>query len=255
MESTDLDVKPYGTVLVKAKEIMDFLFTYPTPPTLAEISTGLSASKPTTLKILTTMDMLGLVRRDEQTKQYYLGTQLIAYAQKAIDSFDIAGIAQPYLHELRDATGETINLGIVRNEQIILIDKLESPTSIKLQSTIGGGMHMYSSAMGKAVLATYTPEHLAAYLNTHPLTPVTPHTLVEDEALRINLAHIRQTGVSKDNEENETEVFCLGATLQKNGRLYGAFSISTPKYRLPKARQAKFEKLLLATQTAIQAAL
>lgn len=255
MQESDAPVKPYGTVLIKAKDILDFLFARPDAPTLSDISTGLHASKPTTLKILTTMDMLGLVRRDSITKQYYLGTQLVAYAQKALASFDISNIARPFLQELRDQTGETINLGVIRDEKIVLIEKLESPASIKLQSTIGGTMNMYSSAMGKAVLSTYSRDHLKEYFESHQLQPITNYTITSQSKLIQNLKTIEETGVSIDNEENEPDVFCLGATIRKNDRIYGALSISTPKYRLPKERQTQFVRLLLNAQHSIENAL
>jgi DNA-binding IclR family transcriptional regulator len=126
--------KPYGTVLIKAKDILDYLMKADDPPSLADMSAALSSSKPTILKILNTLDMIGFVRRDESTKRYYLGTELIPYAQKALDSFDIAKVARPFLENLRDETNETINLGIVRNDKIVLVEKLESPNSIKLES-------------------------------------------------------------------------------------------------------------------------
>ena len=245
-------VKPYGTVLIRAKDILDYLLASSTPPTLAEISSGLSTSKPTTLKILSTMDMLGLVRRDDRTKQYFIGTQLIAYAQKALASFDIAAVARPFLTKLRDETGETVNLGIVRDEKIVLIEKLESPNSIKLQSTVGGEMEMYCSAMGKAVLATYPKEQVKQYLAQHELLPMTGKTITSESKLQQNLRQVQQVGISVDNEENESDVFCLGATLRKGNQLFGAFSISTPKYRLPKERQMEFVRLLLNTQHTIE---
>lgn len=135
---------------------------------------------------------------------------------------------------------------------MILVEKLESPTSIKLQSTIGGSMNMYSSAMGKAVLATYDAKELQAYFKSHKLTPMTPHTITTPTKLQQDLKTIQELGVAIDNEENEEEVYCLGAALQKNGELYGAFSISTPKYRLPKERRAAFVRLLLDTRHAIE---
>ncbi|WP_203662797.1 IclR family transcriptional regulator [Lacticaseibacillus sp. 53-4] len=247
--------KPYGTVLIKANEILDYLLHTQDAPSLAQISAGLGMAKPTAQKILTTMNQLGMVRRDDQTKRYYIGTQMIAYAQKAIASFDIAGAARPFLQKLRDETGETINLGVLRDSKIVLIEKLESPTSIKLQSIIGGTMNLYSSAMGKAVLATYTQSQLRKYFDATKLTPLTPYTITSQTKLQADLKQIQQTGVSIDNEENESEVFCLGATIHKNHQLYGAFSISTPKYRLPKERRTEFVRLMLNTQHAIEAAL
>lgn len=247
--------KPYGTVLIKANNILQYLLECPEPQTLAEISKGMKAAKPTTLKILNTLELLGWVHRDSLTKQYFLGTQLITYADKALKSIDIAKIAYPYLQKLRDETQETINLGILRDQKVILIQKLESPQSIKLQSTIGGTMNLYSSAMGKAILATFTTQQLNDYLSTHDLKALTSNTLTSSTKLRKNIGLIKQTGFAMDSQENEPDVFCIGATIKKGTRLYGAFSISTPSYRLPEERKNKFVRLLLNTQAEIENAI
>lgn len=215
----------------------------------------MGVAKPTTLKILNTMEMLGWVRRDDLTKQYYLGTQLITYADKALQSIDIAKIAHPFLQKLRDETQETINLGILRDQKVFLVEKLESPQSIKLQSTIGGSMNLYSSAMGKAILATYSPQELRNYMSNQDFKVLTPNTIVSAAKLRKNINLIRETGFSMDDEENEEDVFCLGATIRKADRLYGAFSISTPTYRLSEDRKNKFVRLLLNTKAEIEEAL
>lgn len=255
MNKKETNEKPYGTVLLRASDILNYLLQVESPPTLADISTALSFSKPTTLKILNTLELLHWVRRDDETKQYFLGTQLISLGDKALSSMDLVKIVHPYLAKLCDETQETINLGIVENEHIVLIDKIESPMSVKLHSIIGGQMNLYSSSMGKAVLATYSPDHLKNYLDAHSLNALTPHTITSSKKLLENIDLIKQTGFSMDDEENEPDVFCLGATIKKGNRLYGAFSISTPVYRLPEDRKNKFVRLLLNTQEAIEKAL
>lgn len=244
--------KPYGTVLLKANDILEYLLKCDDPQTLAEISEGMGVAKPTTLKILNTLELLGWVRRDELTKQYSLGTQLITYADKALESLDIAKIARPFLQKLRDETQETINLGILRDQKVFLLQKLESPQSIKLQSTIGGSMNLYSSAMGKAILATFSPQELQSYINSHDFKQLTPNTINSAAKLRKDINLVKQTGFAMDNRENEPDVFCIGATIKKGDRLYGAFSISTPVYRLPEERKNKFVRLLLNTQAEIE---
>jgi len=244
--------KLYGTVLIKAKEILDFILSSTRPPTLLDISQGVDQSKPTVLKILTTLSALNFVRRDDDTKRYYLGTQLLAYADKALTSFDIRSVALPDLTQLRDRTGETINLGVLANNRIALIDKLESSSSIKLKSIVGGTMNMYSSAMGKALLAQYTPEQLDDYLAANKLQPLTTNTIVTQAALRQNLKQIQQVGISIDDEENEPEVFCIGVPLMKDNQIYGAFSVSTPKYRIDTTRQKELIHLILNTQRKIE---
>lgn len=245
--------KMYGTALIKGKEILDFLETCNHAPSLAEITEGTSASKPTTLKLLTTMAALRLVRRDEESKRYYLGPQLIAYGEKAAMSFDIAAVAGPYLRELRDETAETINLGVVSDGRVLLIEKLESPTSIKLRSVIGGTMPLYSSAMGKAILADYEAPLLKQYFSQHELKSVTPNTITTQERLLADLETVHERGVAIDNEENEVDVYCLGAVLRREGHIMGAFSVSAPKYRINEARRESFIQAILRTRRAIEA--
>ncbi len=156
------DSKPklYGTVLIKAKTILDAILKSETAPNLNEISKLSGISTPTTLKILTTLEALHFIRRDRESRRYYLGTQFLTYGQKASESFDVRSIAHDALVKLRDATSETVNLGICQDDHVVLLEKLESPLSIKLKSTIGGQMNLYSSSMGKAILAQYSDDEL-----------------------------------------------------------------------------------------------
>lgn len=247
-----IDEKLYGTALIKGKAILDFILACDHAPTLAEITAGTAASKPTTLKLLTTLSALQLVRREEVGKRYYLGTQMLSYGEKAADSFDITALARPYLQQLRDETGETVNLGVVSDGHIVLIEKLETPNSIKLRSVIGGTMHMYSSAMGKAILAEYQAPLLSQYFAHHELKHVTAHTLTTQAALRADLKTVAQTGVGIDDEETEPGVFCIGAALKRNAHIMGAFSVSSPKYRLTPERRDEFVQAILHTQQAIE---
>ncbi|MCI1987252.1 MAG: IclR family transcriptional regulator [Lactobacillus sp.] len=246
------DDKLYGTALIKGKAILDFILACDHAPTLAEITAGTTASKPTTLKLLTTLAVLQLVRREEDSKRYYLGTQMLSYGEKAADSFDITAIARPYLQQLRDETGETVNLGVVSDGHIVLIEKLETPNSIKLRSVIGGTMHMYSSAMGKAVLAEYQAPLLHQYFANHELKHVTPHTLTTQATLRADLQTVTKSGVGIDDEETEPGVFCIGAVLKRGTHIMGAFSVSSPKYRLTPQRRDDFVQEILRTQKAIE---
>ena len=243
--------KLYGTALIKGKAILDFILTCDHAPSLAEITAGTSASKPTTLKLLTTLAALSLVHREEETKRYYLGTQMLSYGEKAAATFDITRLARPYLSALRNETGETVNLGVVSDGQIVLIEKLESPNSIKLSSVIGGTMPMYCSAMGKAVLAAYPEVLLDNYFAQHKLKAITPQTLTTQAAVRADLQRVQTTGVGIDDEETEPDVYCLGATLRRGEHIIGAFSVSSPKYRLTPLHRDQFVAAILRTQAAI----
>ncbi len=241
----------YGGVLLKAKEIMDFIAKAENPPTLKEISLGVTISKPTVFKILQTLNYCGYVRREGSEKQYYLGTIFLEYADKATTTFNIKTVAEPYLTTLRNSTNETINLGIVEDNTITLLEKLESPTSVKLVSRVGGKMNMYSSSMGKTILASYPEEKLNNYLIKTPLRALTPNTITDQKKLRASLKEIQEKGYAIEDAENQLDIICVGFPLIKRGKIYGAFSVSAPSYRVDQADLRKFIQAGQATQSAI----
>ncbi|MDB1552670.1 IclR family transcriptional regulator [Latilactobacillus sakei] len=246
------ETKSYGTVLIKAKQILDYLMDQPAGQTLKEISDGLQSTKSTTLKVLATMCELNLLWRSENDKRYFLGSELIGYGQKALSEFDIKNIAVPYLQELRDETGETVHLGIHAGDFVVFLEKLESPHSVNLKSKVGGKLNLFSSAMGKAFLATMPDEQVTAYLERVALTALTTHTITDPSELQKQINQVRERHYSIDDRENEEEVFCVGAVLEKHNRVFGAFSVSTPDYRLDSKRKKAITAAVLKTKEMIE---
>ncbi|MCI1977592.1 MAG: IclR family transcriptional regulator [Liquorilactobacillus nagelii] len=232
----------YGTVLLKAKQITDFIAVNDSPVSLKELSDNLEITKPTILKILRTLEYCGFVNRNLDTGKYSLGTVYLRYGQKVAENFDIKELTRPYLEKLCDETNETINLGIVEKNKVVLLNKIESSRSVKLVSTIGGTMEMYSSAMGKAFLAYYTPEKLTNYLQKNVLKSLTKNTITDPIKLQENLKIIKKNGFSIDDIENQIDIFCVGFILRKNAKSYGAFSISAPQYRVDEEVLQRFIK-------------
>jgi Transcriptional regulator len=244
--------KTYGTVLIKAKNILDYMMGVDNGVTLKDISEGVHSPKSTTLKILTTLTEQNVVWRNEESKKYYFGSELIGYGQRAMADFDISRIALPYLTKLRDETAETVHLGIEQNNKVIYLQKLESPQSVNLKSRIGGKLNLYSSAMGKALLADKSSDDLDTYLSEITLNPITKYTITSISKLYDEIKMTRKRGYSIDDKENQEEVICVGATLKKNNRIFGAFSVSTPEYRIDDDKLKKIIDSVLETKKEIE---
>lgn len=239
--------KLYGTVLLKAKKIMDALSASETSLTLEQISSTAGIPRPTTFKILNTLDYINFVRKDENEKKYSLGTNLIEYGTRALSSFDIVSIAEPYLTELNKVTSETVNLGIEEHSQIVLLKKIDSPRPVNLNSEVGGTLELYTSAMGKAILATKSERELDQYFSSVELKPSTSNTITSIAKLKRQLEEVKKNGYAIDNQENQTEVVCVGAAIQKYGKVFGAISVSTPNYRLDELLLNHMKKLVKST--------
>lgn len=239
--------KLYGTVLLKSKKIMDVLSKSGISMTLEQISSMTAIPKPTVFKILNTLNHINFVRKDKSQKKYSLGTSMIKYGMMAMSSFDIVSAAEPYLVELNKVTNETINLGVEQNSKIVLLKKIDSPQPVKLNSKVGGTLELYSSAMGKSILATKTERDLDQYFSSIQLKPNTSNTITSIDKIKKQITDVQKNGYAIDNQETQSEVVCVGAAIQKYGKVFGAISVSTPNYRLDELLLSNLKKLVKST--------
>ena len=229
----------YGTALIKAVSILDFLLSCEEPQALHIIAKNTGLTNSTALKILETLLSVGYVNRDADLKKFELGSGIIRYAQKAVYNLEIKRIAQPYLEELQRITAETVHLGIHSQGFIYYVTKIDTKKAICHQSIIGRQLPMYCSAMGKAILAAMPDDEIEAYLNETPLIRFTDNTFTNRSDFLKEIEKIRRVGYSIDNAEHEEDVCCIGASITNNGETFGAISVSIPLYRLSEELKSK----------------
>lgn len=228
----NMDKQPYGTVLLKADLILDFLASSDKSQALNHIAKATNITNSTTLKILDTLSLIGYVQKDHETKKFSLGTTLLKFANKAMNQLEIKQIAQPHLEVLQRTTAETVHLGILDKTSVVYVSKIDSSNPIILYSQIGKRIPLYCSAMGKAILADQSDVEVEAYLTENQLSKITKNTITTTEGFFQEIDRVRELGYAFDNGEHEEEVFCVGASLTRDGKNFGAISVSIPKYRL-----------------------
>lgn len=229
--------KLYGTVLVKADLILEYLYETSDPQSLAAISDNTGLTKSTTSKILDTLEHIGYVIKNNQTKTYTIGFKLIKYSSKEMNQMDLETHVFSHLERLHEQFDETVHLGIYQNDQIVTVNKFQSSRPVVcVSSAVGETKDLYSSGMGKAVLAELDDKTLLNYINNHDFIAKTTKTIAGTQRLLTELEEIRKQGYSIDNEENEEGVYCIGAAItnesaSKQKVILGAFSISIPIFR------------------------
>lgn len=211
---------------------------------LASLARGTQINKSTLLRLLDTLREFGLVAKDPETERYRLGLKPLQWASACLDSMQLHSVATPYLRQLMEASGETAHLVVVDDYQIVYVDKVECPSSIRLVSHIGGRNPLYCTATGKAFLASLS-EAIFDEVVRRGLTPRTRNTLTTPEALREDLTRIRSRGYAIDNEENEPGVRCVGAVLfDHTGHPVAAISVSGPITRITPDRFGELGQLV-----------
>ncbi|HEX2518649.1 MAG TPA: IclR family transcriptional regulator [Castellaniella sp.] len=165
-------------------------------------------------------------------KTYVLGPRLIEFASRSWEQSELRRLAVVDLAALRDATGETVHLAVPDDRKMVYIEKLESPSAVRMASRIGSSVSMHSSAVGKAYLARLNEATCEQILERLEFPRYTANTVDSAEALREQLHGIRARGWAQDEEENEEGIFCFGAAIvDVTGRPVAAVSVSTLRFR------------------------
>jgi len=164
--------------------------------------------------------------------------------------FDLRNICAPYINELLRTAKETVNLVIRDGDNVVYIEKKESPYSMRISTRIGQQLPLYCTAAGKAILAFLRDDEIQEYIGRVRLKPFTDKTLKSKKELREQLGRIRDKGYAYDMEELENGVICIAVPLLSPARIpVGGLSVSGPSVRMTPAKRKEITKLLL-TQAA-----
>lgn len=198
------------------------------PLTLTEAAEVLGVHKSTALRILQTLEAARFVRKTG-AGTYVLGSGIIELAELAIGSMDLRQFASTHLRQLQRQTGHTVHLAQLTGDEIIYIDKVDSPAfdAVKLPSRIGRAVSIYASAVGKVILAYLPREERDRLLSHVTFERYTDTTLADRDLLEAELAKVRERGWATDNGEHDAYVMCVGAPVRDSrGQVIAALSIT-----------------------------
>jgi DNA-binding IclR family transcriptional regulator len=227
-----MDGKPnyiLGT-LEKAFNILD-LFTPKSPElSLNEIVEALSIPKTTAFRLLYTLESYGFIRRVSSTGRYRLGLKLIYLGNLASRDYDFVRIACHFMQELRDDVGETVDLTIISNDQVLLIEEIESVNRLRAgYSQIGKKLPLHCTASGK-VLAAYAREKISPKWPPKNLPAYTENTITDHKTLEKELVSVLEKGYAIDDEEFDIDIKSYSAPIfDKNDCILAALTIVAPK--------------------------
>ncbi len=219
-------------VVVRTLDLLEILADSAEPLGVTEIANRLQTTKSAAYRILATLEQRGYVLKDAATARYRLGARFAYLGQQSLAGFDLRQAARPLLEGLHSRFGETVNLGVRDDQEIVYIDMIESSHGLRMAARLGGRDPLTSTALGKAILA-YLPPAEQGQILAQPLPMRTPRTLTTVAALTTELLQIRQAGLAEDRGENEVGSRCLGAPIFNHlGAVTAAISLTAPASRL-----------------------
>jgi len=213
---------------------------------IGDLSERLLMDKATVHRLINTIKDSGYVNQNLDSKKYSNSLKLLAMGNRVMEKSGVKHIARPYVEELAEKTGETINLGVRVGNKIIYVDKLESSSTIKVGLGIGTSVPSYCSGLGKAILAFTLEDELQEILDSISFEKYTNGSITEIVMLKEEFKKIRERGYSIDDEEYVIGLICIAAPIfDYHGNPVAAISVSSPKYRYDANKHLTFYSSLV----------
>lgn len=210
----------------------------------------LGLPKPTIHRLLQTAEAEGFLQRDLDGRRFGPGPRLRSLSVGVMSSEHLRTARLAILKGVAEELGETCNLATPDREGMTYLDRVETKWPLRIQLPIGTQVPFHCTASGKMYLSTLRPATLKAVLNVRPLEAMTPKTKTDPEALRRELALIRERGFALDDEEFMSGMTAIAVPVDDGrGRLLATLSVHAPVQRLPLATAERcFEALKTAAQ-------
>lgn len=129
-----------------------------------EVASRLSISKPTSLRILSTLTSLGFLAYVDKRKAYKLGHGVLTIANPLLNTKGFSMHIRPQLHELAIELGARVSLAAPAGRMMMYLDTFRSNNPVVLYLTVGSTIPIPSTAAGRAYLAAISEQEREALL-------------------------------------------------------------------------------------------
>ena len=208
---------------------------------VTQLSRRLSLHKNNVFRLLATLQERGYIEQDNDSERYRLGVRCLELGQAFARTRSLVRQARPYLERLARETGESAQLAVLREFEVVHLDGEQSDQLVSAGSRIGRRLPAHCTASGKVLLGCATElvreEYDRIWVATGRLESRTRATILDREKLFEELRTVAGQGYALDDEECETGMRSAAVSVyDATGRPVAALSVCAPSFRLDEAR-------------------
>ena len=236
-----------------ALDVLDALAEAP-ELSLSELARRIGVAKSTAHRTCTVLASRGLLVRTAVGK-YRLGLRFVEYGHLATARSAVGDHGLPVLVELRNALGETVQIGVPAGPDVVYVERVEGVRALRYSAGNSRRGPTHRSSAGK-VLAAYIPELLESRLRAG-LPPSTGYTIVVPEVLKAELAKVRERGYARSVDETELGMSSLAVPVraEADGPVLAAISMVGPTARVIGDNESRHVAALTAAARRLGAAI
>ena len=213
-------------------------FTSATPDWgVSDLAASVGQSKSSVHRILSTLTDEGLLEQDSTSGRYRLGLALFDLAAAVPSQRSLHEAVLLPMTDLRNSTGETVQVGVLDGRQVVYVERLDSPNTLRLFTELGRRNDAHCTGSGKALLAFLPKPQLDKLLKGWDPPRQTEHTIVSRTALVAEFERIRRAGFAENRQESEIGVVSIAAPIRdESGTTIAAMSVAGPADRMDHRR-------------------
>jgi IclR family acetate operon transcriptional repressor len=211
----------------------------PAPPTFGALQESSGLAKSTLSRLLSSLERHELIARS-QDGTVRPGGALTRFAHSRRPTDELIEVTRPFMVDLSEATGETINLAVLDGSEVEQISQIDCTYLIGGVKSGDLKVPLHASALGKVFLA------YGADLPPGRLRKVSTRTITSREQLRAELERVRERGWSLADSELEPGLIAVAAPVfSAGGDVVAAISISGPTLRMTREVAHHYAELLV----------
>ncbi len=195
---------------------------------LTEMAEMLGWNKPTTFRFAYTLQRLGYLQQDPETKKYRLGVRVLELGFGFLSGLELPDLALPHMKDLSRLTGESVNLAILDGPDIIYVARVPTNRITVVNLHVGTRLPAYCTSMGKVLLASLPWDQVKKTMARVKLVKHTPNTVGSLDEMKKSLDLIRELGYAITDQELEMGVRSAAAPVRNaTGTVVASVNIST----------------------------
>ncbi|MEM7425881.1 MAG: IclR family transcriptional regulator [Pseudomonadota bacterium] len=226
-----------GSALEKALDVLDRIVRAERAVGLAELAEQTDLPRPTIHRVLQQLVEQGLILRATQKDRYVVGPAMQQLAVNALANKAVQTPLRSILEELVQETQETSNIGVMDQDKVVYIERVEGISPLRLQLQVGSKVPFHCTAIGKLIAAEQDKAFRMKLLKAAPIIKHTDRTIGTVDGLETEFARIREQGYSFNNEEYVEGLTAVAVPIRDgDGRTVAALSVHALQIRMPKEK-------------------
>jgi DNA-binding IclR family transcriptional regulator len=213
-------------------QLLCLLANQPAGATLSQLSERSGTPKSSLLALLRALTQSGFLQYHDG--RYTIGPEAVKLASAIVSQRKFPDIAIPTVDALALSTGESALLAELDADasEAVYVYKAESRNALRFIVEVGSREPLYSSAVGRVLLAFQPTEWRAGYLRRTKLVPLTSKTIKSKRELGRALDAVRRTRLATSYEETLEGVVGIAAPIfDRTGDVLAGLVIGVPMSR------------------------